>query len=229
MDGVTPCVHWIDAKPNNSQTPCVCICVLCQAPAEHIKLIGMRPMRAFQWISVLTPLHRSDSVACPLQAELATVLSLAATVAGIMVAAGLLIKRDTERSREQIGKWAAQGHSAGYSGGVGDLLAEGLLSGDAEGALADGDMGAGALPAALAGPVVLSWSRVGFSVPAPGGGPGRRRILRGVSGVAGAVPAEGDEPGGGCLTAIIGPSGQLLNCSHFLWTSVLRLLTAVTS
>ena len=144
------------------------------------------------------------------QAELATVLSLVATVAGIMVAAGLLIKHDTERSREQIGKWAAQGHGAGYSAGYdsgGDPLAESLLASEQDGMFLDGD--AGALPAALAGPVVLSWSRIGFSVPAPGGGPGRRRILRGVSGVAGAVPAEGDdEPGGGCLTAIIGPSGR---------------------
>ena len=138
-------------------------------------------------------------------------LSLAATVVGIMVAAGLLIKRDTERSREQIGKWAAQGHSAGYSGGYSDSdpLAESLLESEEDGISADGYMGPGALPAALAGPVVLSWSRVGFSVPTPGGGPGRRRILRGVSGVAGAVPAVGDEPGGGCLTAIIGPSGEL--------------------
>jgi len=135
------------------------------------------------------------------------VLSLAATVVGIMVAAGLLVKRDTERSREQIGKWAAQGYSAGYSGGR-DPLAESLLAVGDDGTHENGDMGDVALLAALAGPVVLSWSRIGFSVPAPGGGPGRRRILRGVSGVAGAVPAEGDEPGGGCLTAIIGPSGQ---------------------
>jgi len=137
------------------------------------------------------------------------VLSLAATVAGIMVAAGLLIKRDTERSREQIGKWVAQGHSAGYSGGM-DPLAESLLAVGDDEIHESGDMGEVALPPSLAGPVVLSWSRIGFSVPTPGGGPGRRRILRGVSGVAGAVPAEGDEPGGGCLTAIIGPSGRSL-------------------
>ena len=136
-----------------------------------------------------------------------TVLSLAATVAGIMVAAGLLIKRDTDQSREQIRKWA-QGHSPGYSDGS-DPLAEGLLASEEAGIVGNGHAGDGALPAAFAGPVVLSWSRIGFSVPAPGGGPGRRRILRGVSGVAGMVPAEGDDIGGGCLTAIIGPSGKL--------------------
>ena len=137
-----------------------------------------------------------------------TVLTLAVTMAGIMVAAGLLIKRDTDRSREQIHKWT-QGYSPGYTEPVSgkDALTEGLLAASEDGNLAGG--GAGALSAAFTGPVVLSWTRIGFSVPTPGGGPGRRRILRGVSAVAGMVPADGsDEDSGGCLTAIIGPSGD---------------------
>ena len=68
------------------------------------------------------------------QAELVTVLSLAAVVAGIMAAAGLLIKRDTERSRDQVRKWA-QGYSPGLTdaGGGEDSLAEGLLASTEEG------------------------------------------------------------------------------------------------
>ncbi len=138
-------------------------------------------------------------------------LTLAATVAGIMVAAGLLIKRDTEQSREQIRKWA-QGYSPGFTDTVGaeSPLEEGLLASSEEETLDGGGAGTGALAPAFTGPVVLSWTRIAFSVPAPGGGSARRRILRGVSGVAGVVPTDGNDelPGGGCLTAIIGPSGD---------------------
>ena len=139
-------------------------------------------------------------------------LTLAATVAGIMVAAGLLIKRDTERSREQIRKWT-QGYSAGFSTPVGaeSLLTEGLLASSEEGTLDNGGgAGTGALAPVFTEPVVLSWTRIAFSVPAPGGGSARRRILRGVSGVAGVVPMDGQDElsCGGCLTAIIGPSGD---------------------